>query len=97
MGETGLGKTHLSLAIANRVLEKGYDVYYDSIQSIMYKLEKEHFKGNGDGHFLEDVLECDVLIIDDILTTGITLENCALALKNAGVEEVCAITVFIAD
>ena len=38
-----------------------------------------------------------VLIIDDILTTGITLENCALALKNAGVEKVCAITVFIAD
>ena len=38
-----------------------------------------------------------VLIIDDILTTGITLENCALALKNAGVEEVCAITVFVVD
>lgn len=38
-----------------------------------------------------------VLIIDDILTTGVTLENCAITLKNAGVESICAITVFIAD
>ena len=50
-----------------------------------------------DKKFVNKELPKKVLIIDDILTTGITLENCALALKNAGVEEVCAITVFIAD
>ena len=47
--------------------------------------------------FVNKELPKKVLIIDDILTTGITLENCALALKNAGVEEVCAITVFVVD
>lgn len=29
-GKTGRGKTHLSLAIANRVLQNGYNVLYDS-------------------------------------------------------------------
>lgn len=47
--------------------------------------------------FFEKKLPNKVLVIDDILTTGVTLENCALTLKNAGVETVCAITVFIAD
>ncbi len=47
--------------------------------------------------FVNKELPKKVLIIDDILTTGITLENCALALKNAGVEKVYAITVFVVD
>lgn len=67
MGATGLGKTHLSLAIANRVLEKGYDVYYDSIQNIMDKLEKEHFgRLPMQESIKEDILTCDLLIIDDL-------------------------------
>lgn len=67
MGATGLGKTHLSLAIANRVIEKGYDVYYDSIQNIMDKLEKEHFgRLPLQESIKEDILSCDLLIIDDL-------------------------------
>ena len=67
MGATGLGKTHLSLAIANRVLEKGYDVYYDSIQNIMDKLEREHFgRLPREESIKEDILSCDLLIIDDL-------------------------------
>ncbi|HOC34659.1 MAG TPA: ATP-binding protein, partial [Ruminococcus flavefaciens] len=34
-GRTGLGKTHLSLAIANMVLEKGFSVIYDSVINIL--------------------------------------------------------------
>lgn len=67
MGATGLGKTHLSLAIANRVLEKGYDVYYDSIQNIMDKLEGEHFgRLPREESIKDDILSCDLLIIDDL-------------------------------
>ena len=67
MGATGLGKTHLSLAIANRVIEKGYDVYYDSIQNIMDKLEKEHFgRLPREESIKDDILSCDLLIIDDL-------------------------------
>ncbi len=67
MGKTGLGKTHLSLAIANRVFDKGYDVYYDSIHNIMDKLEKEHFgRLNPEDSIRDTVLSCDLLIIDDL-------------------------------
>lgn len=66
-GKTGLGKTHLSLAIANVVLDKGYDVYYGSIQSIMDKLEAEHFgRLPREDSIKEDILSCDLLIIDDL-------------------------------
>lgn len=35
-----------------------------------------------------------VVLVDDILTTGVTLETCARSLKEAGVEEVYACTLF---
>lgn len=66
-GKTGLGKTHLSLAIANTVIDKGYDVYYGSIQSIMDKLEAERFgRLPREDSIKEDILSCDLLIIDDL-------------------------------
>ncbi len=66
-GGTGLGKTHLSLAIANVVIERGYGVYYGSIQSIMDKLEKEHFgRKNTDESEKDAITSADLLIIDDL-------------------------------
>ncbi len=67
IGKTGLGKTHLSLAIANKIIEKGHDVYYDSVQNIMSKLENEHFsKNSSEESTLDDVMNCDLLILDDL-------------------------------
>lgn len=66
-GETGLGKTHLSLAIAGEAIKKGYNVIYNSAQNIFNELEKEHFgKGVTSGQFEAMVLECDLLLIDDL-------------------------------
>ena len=66
-GRTGLGKTHLSLAIANEVINRGYDVYYGSVQSIMDKLEAERFgRLPREDSIKDDILECDLLIIDDL-------------------------------
>ena len=66
-GKTGLGKTHLSLAIAGAVIDKGYAVIYDSAPNIMNKLEREHF---GKAQTGEDTMEmlsrCDLLILDDL-------------------------------
>ena len=46
-GKTGRGKTHLSLAIANRVLQNGYNVLYDSAINFLRQVEKEHFGRGG--------------------------------------------------
>ena len=40
-GRTGLGKTHLSLAIANEAIQKGFGVVYGSAQNFAAALEKE--------------------------------------------------------
>lgn len=66
-GRTGLGKTHLSLAIANVVIGKGYDVIYGSAHNLLGQLEREHFGKLQDDSSPEDaILGCDLLIIDDL-------------------------------
>lgn len=65
-GGTGLGKTHLSLAIANVLLQKGYSIIYDSVASLMHILEQEQFdRGRPEEDTLTALLECDLLILDD--------------------------------
>ncbi len=65
LGKTGLGKTHLSLAIANVMLKNGYGVIYGSAQNFLSAIEKEHF-GRADGDTLTLLCDCDLLIIDDL-------------------------------
>lgn len=65
MGRTGLGKTHLSLAIAGTVTGRGYGVIYGSAQNLLSRIEREHFSGKGDDT-LNSLLECDLLILDDL-------------------------------
>lgn len=38
-----------------------------------------------------------ICLLDDVMTTGATIESCALKLKEAGSEEVIAVTLFIVD
>ncbi|MBQ8767817.1 MAG: ATP-binding protein, partial [Clostridia bacterium] len=65
-GRTGLGKTHLSLAIANEALKKGYNVLYGSVITFLNKIEREKF-GKTDSFETEDVLiNADLLILDDL-------------------------------
>ncbi|MBP0979410.1 MAG: ATP-binding protein [Oscillospiraceae bacterium] len=64
-GGTGLGKTHLSLAIAGYCIENGVGVVYASSQQLLHKLESDKFGDSQEG-FLDSVLECDLLIIDDL-------------------------------
>lgn len=67
-GSTGLGKTHLSLAIANEVIAKGFGVIYCSVSSILSKLEAEHFGREENGDTEELLQSCDLLILDDLGT-----------------------------
>ena len=69
-GETGLGKTHLSLAIANEVIKKGYGVVYMSAPNLLSQLEKEHFSGrySNEEQTLSLLTDCDLLILDGLGT-----------------------------
>ena len=71
LGGTGLGKTHLSTAVARTVIERGYDVYYNSAVGMISDFEVKRF-GNGlaeaDGDNTARYTECDLLIIDDLGT-----------------------------
>lgn len=68
-GKTGVGKTHLSLSIANEVLKKGFNVLYDSITNYLIKIEQEHFgKSEESMGTLEILLSADLLILDDLGT-----------------------------
>lgn len=68
-GGVGLGKTHLSLAIAGEVINKGYGVIYGSTQSFMYRIEREHFGKAEQGEDTLSLLRsADLLILDDLGT-----------------------------
>lgn len=67
-GKTGLGKTHLSLAVANKVLERGYSVVYDSASNILHEIEKEHFSREHSSEMTDLVMQTDLLILDDLGT-----------------------------
>lgn len=67
MGGTGLGKTHLSSALAKTVIDGGYDVLYTSALNMISDFEKAKFKGEGD---TSRYLDAELLIIDDLGTEG---------------------------
>lgn len=68
MGKTGLGKTHLSLAIAAKAAKAGFDVIYGSAQNLLRKAEKEYFTMGSDTEVLNSLLNCDLLVLDDLGT-----------------------------
>lgn len=65
IGNTGLGKTLLSSAIAKNIILMGYSVAFDSISGFLRKIEAEHF-----GRSSEDTLglltSADLVILDDL-------------------------------
>lgn len=67
LGKTGLGKTHLSAAIAATVAKKGYDVLYETAQKLFDRYEAARFGRDGSGT-TERYESCDLLLIDDLGT-----------------------------
>ena len=70
IGGTGLGKTHLSTAVAAKVVERGFDVQYVSACSMISDFEAKRFgyreakeSVNTDRYY-----EADLLIVDDFGT-----------------------------
>ena len=67
-GAPGLGKTHLSAAIAREVSGAGWSVVYDTAGHVFRVFEDEKFSREEAGEDVERVLRCDLLILDDLGT-----------------------------
>lgn len=83
-GGAGLGKTHLALAIAREVLQKGYDVVYVSAQSAFDAMEKERYAG---GDTLSALENAQLLVLDDLGTECLSpyTASCLYSLVNTRV------------
>ena len=84
VGPTGLGKTHLSTAVGIKVISRGYDVEYKTIQSLIDDFEEVQFKGEKSDR-IRNYYDCDLLIIDDLgceLSTQFTV-SCIYNIINA--------------
>jgi len=76
-GPTGLGKTHLSSAIAGELAAQGYGVQYDMAANILRRLEDRRF-GRATDPDPEIYLTCDLLVMDDLgseYATSVTLSE----------------------
>ena len=67
-GNPGLGKTHLSAAIAREVSAAGWSVVYDTAGHVFSLFEDQKFGREEDAADVERVLKCDLLILDDLGT-----------------------------
>jgi DNA replication protein DnaC len=72
LGKTGLGKTHLSLAIAKTVIAKNYSVIYGSAPDLFRKIGNERFRNDAETDTMEMLQRADLLIFDDL---GSEIEN----------------------
>lgn len=67
LGEPGLGKTHLTLAMVSGIIEKGFAPIYGPSENLFSIIEKEKFTNDNKGSY-DAMINCDLLVIDDLGT-----------------------------
>lgn len=72
LGATGLGKTHLSTSVAKVVIERGYNVVFESASGMIADFEAVRFGRDYESGREARYYDCDLLIIDDL---GIEVAN----------------------
>lgn len=68
-GLTGLGKTHLSLAIAFKIIEKGYTALYETSSQIIRNMLTNKFSlkdNKNEDSYVSLITKTDLLILDDL-------------------------------
>ncbi|NLZ37861.1 MAG: ATP-binding protein [Clostridiales bacterium] len=87
IGPTGLGKTHLSTSIARRVIDRAFNVVYDTAQNIFADFEYDRFSRSSNetpGERVSKYFDSELLILDDLgteLTNQFTI-SCLYNLVN---------------
>ena len=75
IGGTGLGKTHLSTAIAAKVIDRGFEVVYESAPNVAAIFEKERFLPEEEAKGTRRLFEAELLILDDLGTETASRAN----------------------
>jgi len=68
MGSCGSGKSHLSVAIARTIKDKGFTVGFITTGELLTKIKSTYNKHSSvsEGQILDDIKKLDLLIIDDL-------------------------------
>lgn len=67
VGNVGTGKTHLSAAIVNELVRKGYPCIFGNVTALLGRL-RQSFDGNGENEaaIMKKYCEASLLVIDDL-------------------------------
>lgn len=66
MGPTGVGKTHLSIALGIHAVEKGYKVSFISMSQLIYILKTREYINKSKTRY-KRIICSDLIIIDDVM------------------------------
>ena len=73
LGKTSVGKSYLAQALVNAACRKDYTVGYWRLDDLGNRLAVYQPSDPGGLKFLDSLRACDVLVLDDFLTTPITM------------------------
>lgn len=68
LGSVGVGKTHLSIAIALEIMSKGYSAKFTSASKMLREIKDTYRKGSerSESEVMRDFTDCHLLIIDEV-------------------------------
>ena len=68
LGSVGVGKTHLSIAIALEIMSNGYSAKFASASKMLREIKETYRKGSerSEKDVMQDYTDCHLLIIDEV-------------------------------
>ena len=68
VGETGVGKTHLAVAVLNALIQRGFEGVFFDYQSLLDRIRSSYDKtsGTADKEAYRTALDCEILLLDDL-------------------------------
>lgn len=72
MGQVGSGKTHLSMAIANELMDSGVGVVYMGYRDVIISLKQNIMDEENYRKMMGKFLRCNVLLIDDLFKGSVS-------------------------